>query len=138
MADSSLPRQLVRWTPRYLLVSLICFACSNALLIGFDALGAPYWATLILNALVLIPLGFFLQALITFSVPLTWRAFCRYGLVFLPNTPVAFLLLWLLRDRLNLAMTIAAPAVTIGMVLWNYVGSIWALHRRAPAAMAAD
>ena len=134
-ADPSPLKRLARWTPRYLLVSLICFACSNALLIGFDALGVPYWATLLLNALILIPLGFLLQALVTFAVPLTWRAFGRYGLVFLPNTPIALLLLWMIRDRLDQPMTVAAPVVTVAMILWNYCGSIWALHRRKPVAV---
>lgn len=132
-SDPRLMKRLARWTPRYLLVSLICFACSNVLLIGLDGLGVPYWATLIFNALILIPLGFLLQAFLTFSVPLTWRAFGRYGLVFLPNTPVAFVALWVLREWLDLPMIVAAPAVTITMVFWNYAGSIWALHRRGAA-----
>lgn len=122
---------LARLSPRYALASLICFAASNALLIGLDSVGFPYWASLFVNAVILIPLGFWLQATLTFSVPLTWRAFGRYTLVFLPNTPLAFVILWLVHERLRLPMTIAAPIVTLLLVAWNFLGSVWALHRRS-------
>src|SRR5512139_3016490 len=117
-------------TARYGAVSLVCFIVNNLLLIGLDALGAPLWLTLGISAALLILLGFALQALITFAVPLSWPALVRYTLVMLPNIPAAYVLLWLLRDRLGVPMHFSAPIVTTLMVIWNGMGSIWALARR--------
>jgi len=68
---------------------------------------------------------------VTFAAPLRWSAFWRYALAMLPNVPLAFALLWLLRDWLGLAMYWAAPAVSGLMFLWNGIGSIWALGRHS-------
>jgi len=123
-------RSLGWGTLRYGIVSLICFIVNNALLIGLDAMHVPLGLTLLISAGLMILLGFVLQALITFSVPLTWAAFGRYTLVMLPNIPGAYILLWLLKIWLEVPMHYAAPIVTTIMLLWNGVGSVWALRRK--------
>lgn len=123
---------LARWSPRYLLVSLFCFVANNLLLIALDHLGVPLWCMILISGSVMIPLGFALQALVTFSVPLNWASFGRYALVIAPNLPAAWALLWLVRDEAGLSMTMAAPAVTLLLFAWNAAGSVWAIYLRRP------
>jgi hypothetical protein len=117
-------------TIRYGAVSLFCFLFNNLLLIALDSLGLALWLTLLVSAATMILLGFVLQALITFSVPLSWAALGRYTLVMLPNIPAAYILLWLLRVWLMVPMHFSAPIVTTLMLIWNGLGSWWALRRR--------
>jgi putative flippase GtrA len=113
------------------MISVVCFVLNNLLLIGMDALGQPLWATLAVSATTMIILGFVLQSFFTFEARLNWPAFGRYTLMMLPNIPLAYALLWLLNDRLSMPMHFAAPIATTLMLLWNFAGSTWALHKRA-------
>jgi putative flippase GtrA len=121
---------LVRKAGSYGLVSIACFILNNLLLIGMDALGQPLWASLAASATTMILLGFVLQSFFTFESPLNWPAFIRYTLMMLPNVPLAYVLLWLLGNRLSLPMYYAAPVATTLMLLWNAAGSAWALRKR--------
>ena len=127
-------RELFRKAGSYGVVSVICFLLNNLLLIGMDTLGSPLWMSLAVSATVMILLGFVLQSYFTFEAPLNWPAFLRYTIMMLPNVPLAYGLLWLLNDRLSLAMLYAAPITTTVMLLWNAAGSAWALHRRAKSS----
>lgn len=132
-----MPRLLIRG-PRYLAVSLVCVLVNNILLIGLDRLGVYYGLNVLISAAVMIPFSFALQVRVTFACPATLRAFFRYAAILLVNTPAAFLLLALIHDWGRVSMPYAAPAVTMIMFLWNFVGSHWALlaRRRAPGAAA--
>ncbi len=121
---------LVRKAGSYGFVSIICFVLNNLLLIGMDALGQPLWLTLTVSVTTMILLGFVLQSFLTFEAPLTWPAFGRYTLMMLPNLPLAYGLLWLLNERLQIPMHYAAPVGTTLMLIWNAAGSTWALYRR--------
>jgi predicted membrane protein len=69
-----------------------------------------------------------LQSLYTFRVPLSLGGLSRYSLVMAVNLPVAFVLLWLLNQWMP--MTYSAPIVTTLLLVWNAIGSIWALRRK--------
>jgi putative flippase GtrA len=112
------------------MISIICYVTNNLLLIGFDKLGAPLWLSLVVSASSVIVLGFVLHAWLTFEAPLSWRGFARFTLVQLPNVPIAYALLWLLNERLGLAMHYSAPMVTTLLLLWNALGSMWAFKKR--------
>lgn len=114
----------------YGIVSVFCFLLNNALLIGLDALHQPLIVSLLVSASILIVVGFLLQAKFTFESPLSWSAFGRYTMMMLPNVPLAYGLLWLLNELLLLPMYYAAPIATTLLVVWNFVGSFWALRRR--------
>ena len=116
---------------RYGAVSLLCFIINNLLLIGLDMLGQPLWVSLLVSASVMIIIGFSLQSIFTFAVPLKWSAFGRYSLMMLPNVPLAYALLWLLNEQLSIAMYFSAPLATAFLVIWNATGSAWALQRRS-------
>ncbi|MEL7488042.1 MAG: GtrA family protein, partial [Pseudomonadota bacterium] len=115
---------------RYLAVAAFCAGLHNAIMIALDFANVYYGLSLIVSAAVLIPTGFFLQATFTFSADLTWRAFYRYAAVMIVNTPLSFVFLWALYDRLSLPMVVAAPLATIILLIWNFLASGWAVRRR--------
>lgn len=121
---------LTDFVKRYGAVSLICYVTNNLLLIGLDSLGAALWLSVTLSAAILIVLAFMLHAWITFSRPMNWPSFGKFALVQLPNVPIAYALLWLLNEPLDLPMHYSAPVVTTALLLWNLAGSVWALRRR--------
>jgi putative flippase GtrA len=116
--------------PRYLGVSIGCVLINNALLITLDRIGVPYLKSLLISAAIMIPLGFLLQARITFGAPPGWLRFGRYAAVMIVNTPLAWLLLWALHDRAGLAMIYASPIMTAMLFIWNYMASGWAILAR--------
>lgn len=118
---------VIRTTGSYLVVSGVCFALNNALLIGFDVLGLPLWLNLALTTVVAIVVGAVLLSLFVFRSPVTWSGLRRYSLVLIANMPIAYGLLWL--ATMFLPMHFAAPLVTTAMLGWNAIGSIWALKR---------
>jgi putative flippase GtrA len=103
---------------------------NNLLLIGFDRAGVVLWLSVLLSGAALILLAFVLHASITFSTRMTWQSFARYALVQIPNVPISYLLLWALSEGVALPMHFAAPIVTTAMVIWNALGSVWALRKR--------
>ena len=123
--------QFVRKAVSYGSVGLFCFISNNLLLIGMDALGQPLWITLLVSATIMIVLGYILQSVFTFVVPLNWKALGRYTLMMLPNVPLAYALLWLLHEKLSIAMYYSAPIATVLLLIWNAAGSAWALQRRS-------
>jgi putative flippase GtrA len=120
---------MFRAVSSYSLVSGFCYALNNGLLIGFDWAGLPLWMNLIISADIVITAGYLLQSVYTFRTPLGWRSYGRYLMVMVPNVPVAYVLLWILDHWLP--MVYAAPIVTTILLMWNAVGSVWALRRAA-------
>lgn len=117
--------------PRYFAVSAFCLGLSNVILIGADRLGLSSGAGVLLSAALLIPVGFLLQARLTFAVPLNWHAFFRYAAALMLNVPLSWLLLYGLHDVGGLDMLWAAPVSTGLLFLWTYMTSRWALARRS-------
>jgi putative flippase GtrA len=120
--------------PRYVGVAAVCIAVNNALLIALDAAGIYYGLSVILSAIVMIPLSYSLQLRLTFRGEPSWPAFGRYAAVMLVNTPLAWLLLWLIHDKGSLPMVWAAPIITFILFIWNYVASGWAILARRTKA----
>ena len=119
---------------RYISVAAVCIAVNNVLLIALDAAGIYYGLSVILSAIVMIPLSYILHLRLTFAVDRNWSAFWRYAAVMIVNTPIAWLLLWAIHDKGDLPMAWAAPIITAILFIWNYVASSWAiLARRAKA-----
>ncbi|MDI1294865.1 MAG: GtrA family protein [bacterium] len=125
---------LLRRGPRYIAISLFCMALSNTILIGMDRAGFSYSAGVLISAAILIPVGFLLQARVTFAVPLRWDAFFRYAGALSLNVPLSWLALFLIHDLGGLDMLWAAPISTILLFLWTYLTSSWALAARRPLA----
>lgn len=123
-------KALLRRGPRYAAVSLFCLLLSNAILIGADRIGWSSGAAVLSSAAVLIPVGFLLQARVTFAVEPTADAFLRYAVALATNVPLSWLVLLVVHDLCGIDMAIAAPLATILLFFWTYFTSSWALRRR--------
>lgn len=117
--------------PRYACVGLGCAVTNNLLLIGMDAAKIHYAIAVIVSALIMIPLSYYLQLHVTFSVEPEWGAFVRYASALLLNPPISWFLLFLIHDHGGLPMIWAAPIITLIMFIWNFAASNWAIvpHR---------
>jgi len=113
--------------PRYLAVSVFCILFNNGLLIALDAADVHYAISVLISAVVMIPLGFILQSRITFAAAGAWRGFLRYSAVMIFNTPLAWLLLWAIHGNAGVSMIYASPVMTAVLFIWNYLASGWAI-----------
>lgn len=117
---------------RYLVVGIGCALLNNIILIGADALGAHYVFAIALTLVITLPLAYLLHALWTFQATLTLAGFMRFVAGSLSSVVVAGLLVALLRGGLAWPMVAAAPAATVGMTLYNYVMTRWAVGPKTP------
>lgn len=115
--------------PRYTIVAISCALLHNAILIGMDMLGANVFWCQVASAVVLTPVGYFAQSVMTFRSSRTWSEFVKYAAALLTNFPLALFLLWFARDLLFLPMWSAAPFSCAAMFCWNYLTSSWAFSR---------
>ncbi|WP_394731055.1 GtrA family protein [Altererythrobacter sp. GH1-8] len=117
---------------RYLLVGIGCAVLNNVILIGADAGGAHYTIAIVLTLIITMPLAYLLHALWTFQSRLTLAGFARYLAGSMSSVIVAALLVALLRGGLAWPMVVAAPAATVGMTIYNYIMTRWAVGPRTP------
>lgn len=122
----------LQYLPRYSAVSVACLLFNNLLLIALDALGLHYILSVTISVLVMIPMGFFLQSRLTFAVGTGWPSFSRYAVALIGNLPLAWALMWLIRDKAGVPMLLAAPLISAIAFAINFVGSHWALTKHKP------
>lgn len=121
----------LRRGPAYIAVSAACVLFNNALLIWLDRMSVHYTLSVLISAALMIPLSFVLHSRFTYAVERTSAAFCRYASVSIVNTPIAWVLFYIIHDQRGLAMAISAPVVTGILFLWNFAGSDWAIAARS-------
>ncbi|XUU59500.1 GtrA family protein [Erythrobacter sp. HA6-11] len=127
-----LNREKLEAPARYLLVGIGCALLNNVILIGADALGAHYLTAIALTLLITLPLAYLQHALWTFKCKATLAGFVRFVAGSLTSVLIAGALVALLRGVFAWPMLIAAPAATIGMTVFNYVMTRWAVGAAAP------
>jgi putative flippase GtrA len=119
---------------RYLAVGGVCAVLNNVVLIGGAAMGLNYTVCLIISFIVVVLFGYAAHTRITFTQPLSLRAFQRYAAAMLLNLPFSYLCLAFFCGYAKLPMIIGAPVTTVLTILCNYVLSRWAIVRRGPGA----
>jgi glycosyltransferase involved in cell wall biosynthesis/putative flippase GtrA len=119
---------------RYTLVSAVCLAIQNMVLISSDYTGLHYELAVLLSTAILLPVGFLLQSHVTFAAARSWAAFARYGAAMASNLPLSMGLAWLLCGALGWPMLYASPTISLCLFGWNYLSSSWALGPRAAMA----
>ncbi len=124
-----MPR-LFATAPRYLLISLFCFAFNNGLLLLMAHYGLHYALAVGLSFSILTPLSYGLHMAFTYRVERGLVSFYRYVLAQAVNLPAAILLYFLLCDMGGLSMFWATPMVTLTMFVWNFTSSFWAATAR--------
>src|SRR5262249_24830859 len=82
--------------------------------------------------------GYGLHVLITFKTTASRLSFVRHALAMAANFPLWIGALYLFCDIFNVAIDVAAPAVTVLIFLWNYLSANWAFTPSAgPVHLAA-
>lgn len=114
---------------RFLVVGLACALLHNAVMIGGDWLGWHYVASSIVSFAIVVVVGYLLHSRWTYvGAERGGTSFARYALVASGNLPLSIAGMFLLVDLAGLPVPIAAPLVTVLLVLFNFAGNRWALR----------
>jgi putative flippase GtrA len=116
---------------RFAIVGLICAVAHNAILIGLDRWHVHYAVSCVVSFGVVVLLGYSLHLRFTFSEVWSAGSIGRYALSMAANYPIALALLFVMCDLAGWPVTVAAPASTGLMFMWNYTASRWAIVRKA-------
>ena len=115
---------------RYGLVSGLCFATNNVLLLLLARAGMHYAPAVVVVTCFMIPFSYFLHAGFTYRLGMGVGSFGRYTAGQVLNAPASMLIYAILCDGFGLSMMAATPIMTVTMVVWNFLCSYWALAHR--------
>lgn len=119
---------IVRLGLAYGTVSAICLALHNAVMIGGDRLGWPYFGSIIISFCLSSATGYVLHSLATFDEPISIRRFLRYAMAMTANIPFVFIAIWIWHDLAGFTMIWASPIATVCMIVVNFLLSRWAIR----------
>jgi len=116
---------------RFFSVGLLCALLHNAIMIGGDWVGLHYVASSFVSFAVVVALGYWLHSSWTFpGAQRGGMSFARYTLTMALNLPLSLAGMFVLVDLAGLGVPLAAPAVTVMLAAFNFVGGRWALRAR--------
>ncbi len=116
---------------RFFSVGLLCALLHNAIMIGGDWLGLHYVASSFVSFAIVVLAGYWLHSSWTFpGAQRGGMSFARYTLTMALNLPLSLAGMFVLVDLVGLGVPIAAPAVTVMLAAFNFVGGRWALRAR--------
>jgi putative flippase GtrA len=117
---------------RYIASGVVCALVNNIILIGSHQLGLGYFGILAMSWAIGGSIGYALHSRLTFRAAASMIGYVRFMTNVAMGVPLAFILLWLLLSALLWPMWAAAPASTILMFFFNYLGARIAILRRLP------
>ena len=110
---------------RFFSVGLLCALLHNAIMIGGDWLGLHYVAASLVSFAIVVLVGYLLHSAWTFpGAQRGGMPFARYAF----NLPLSLAGMFVLVDLAGLGVPLAAPAVTVMLAAFNFVGGRWALR----------
>ena len=116
---------------RFFSVGLLCALLHNAIMIVGDALGLHYVASSFVSFAIVVLVGYLLHSFWTFpGAQRGVMSFARYTLTMALNLPLSLAGMFVLVDLAGVGVPIAAPAVTVMLAAFNFVGGRWALRGR--------
>ena len=116
---------------RFFMVGLTCALLHNAIMIGGDWLGLHYVVSTFVSFAIVVLLGYGLHSSWTFpGAQRGAMSFARYTVTMALNLPLSLAGMFVLVDLAGLGVPIAAPAVTVMLAAFNFVGGRWALRAR--------
>jgi len=117
---------------RFFTVGLACALLHNAIMIGGDWAGLHYVATSFISFAIVVAVGYWLHSGWTFPGAARGRTpFARYALTMAANLPLSIAGMFVLVDLAGLPVPIAAPAVTVLLAAFNFIGGRWALRAQS-------
>ncbi len=121
----------MRVVGRFYTVGLACALLHNAIMIGGDRAGLHYVASSFISFAIVVLFGYWLHSGWTFPGAERGRApFARYALTMALNLPLSIAGMFVFVDLLGVTVPIAAPAVTVLLAAFNFIGGRWALRVR--------
>jgi len=116
---------------RFFTVGLACALLHNAIMIAGDWAGLHYVASSLVSFVIVVAVGYWLHSGWTFPGAARGRTpFARYALTMAANLPLSIAGMFVLVDLAGLPVSIAAPAVTVLLAAFNFLGGRWALRAR--------
>ncbi len=113
---------------RFLVVGAACALLHNAILVAGDAFGLHYAVSSVISLFVVSAFGYWLHSRWTYPDAERGRApFARYLVAVGANFPLSLAGLFVLVDLIGIGVPIAAPVVTVILLLFNYLANRWAL-----------
>lgn len=122
---------------RFAMVGAVCAVVTNIAIILLVRAGLGSVTATIVTFVPVLLLGYALHAAFTFRRAHSGVSFGRYTLAMAANFPITVGAIYLLCDVLKISVSIAAPATTLLIFLWNYLSGSWAFSvapLRRPAA----
>lgn len=114
---------------RFFSVGLLCALLHNAIMIGGDWLGLHYVAASLVSFAIVVLVGYLLHSAWTFpGAQRGGMPFARYAFTMALNLPLSLAGMFVLVDLAGLGVPLAAPAVTVMLAAFNFVGGRWALR----------
>ena len=114
---------------RFFTVGLACALLHNAIMIGGDWAGLHYVVSSLISFAIVVLVGYWLHSGWTFpGAERGGVTFARYTLTMALNLPLLLAGMFVFVDLAGLGVPIAAPAVTVLVAAFNFVGSRWALR----------
>ena len=109
---------------RFFSVGLACALLHNAIMIGGDWAGLHYVASSFVSFALVVLVGYWLHSAWTFpGAQRGGMSFARYTLTMALNLPLLLAGMFVFVDLAGLGVPIAAPAVTVLVAAFNFVGS---------------
>jgi putative flippase GtrA len=116
---------------RFFTVGLACALLHNAIMIAGDWAGLHYVASSLVSFAVVVAVGYWLHSGWTFPGAARGRTpFARYALTMAANLPLSLAGMFAFVDLAGFAVALAAPAVTVLLMAFNFIAGRWALHAR--------
>jgi putative flippase GtrA len=116
---------------RFFTVGLVCALLHNAIMIAGDWAGLHYVASSFVSFAIVVVVGYWLHSGWTFPGAARGRTpFARYALTMAANLPLSVAGMFVLVDLAGLPVSLAAPAVTVLLAAFNFLGGRWALRAR--------
>lgn len=114
---------------RFLSVGLACAALHNAIMIAGAWLGLHYVVSSLVSFAIVVLFGYWLHTAWTWpNAPRDRVSLGRYTLTMSANLPLFIAGMFVFVDLAGIGVPIAAPAVTVLLFAFNFVGSRWALR----------
>lgn len=127
---SPVPLRTIPMTVRYAMVSGLCLATHNAIMILTDGLGLALLVGVGLSFALVNSLAYILHCRFTYATAAGWRTYAGYLVLMAANTPLATAFLWLFAKALFWPMAVAAPVASCCMIAINFLSSRLAIGGR--------
>ena len=117
---------------RFFTVGLVCALLHNAIMVAGDYAGLHYVASSFVSFAIVVAVGYWLHSGWTFPGAARGRTpFARYALTMAANLPLSIAGMFVLVDLAGLPVPLAAPAVTVLLAAFNFIGGRWALKAQS-------